>query len=184
VNRSGSPAYAAISFVAIWCALLASACESEGPCEEALAKRSSGAPTCNTLAQCNHVRAHPDQVVSFYFVLFKSVPGQGEAFPMSKRLHNQMCVAEFLRARGVTRHLQDSGLNDVVVAASYEQVQPAFDLAIVNWIELGCRTDDLCTHCAELSEAQCQKEPFCALRPSGVDPSRQICDIYGRLLPL
>jgi hypothetical protein len=190
MNQPANICLVAVSVVGIWVGLLASSCggDSEASaipegCEKALAKRTSGEPKCRTQAQCDHVRAHPDQVVSFYFNLYKMSAGQGESYPTTERLQNRRCVAEFLRARGVTMQEADNGLNDVAVSASYKQIQAAFDLAIVNDIELGCRTDDVCTHCAALSEAECQQEPFCALRPSEFDPSRQICDVYGRPLP-
>jgi hypothetical protein len=190
MNQPAGLSLSAVCVVGVGLGLLSSSCggdaqESAIPagCEVALAKRTGGQSKCRAQAQCEHVRAHPEEVVSFYFNLYKMTAGEGESFPTSERLHNRQCVADFLRAHGVTKQEADTGLNDVAVSASYKQVQAAFDLAIVNEIELGCRNDDACTHCAALSETACGQEPFCAVRPSELDPSRRICDIYGRLTP-
>ena len=123
-------------------------------CVETLARRGSGAPACRPEGLCDHVRKHPDSVVSFYFNLLKYAPGASEAWPLATKLHNRMCVSELLRAEGVTRQEPNNDLNDVAVSASFDQARAAFDLAIVNDIELGCRSDDVCTHCAGLSEPQ------------------------------
>src|SRR5688572_12935955 len=133
MNQSANMSLVALCVVGISFGLLASSCggDSEAPaipkgCEEALAKRTSGQPKCRTQVQCDHVRAHPEQVVSFYFNLYKVSAGQGEPYPTTERLQNRRCVAEFFRARGVTMQEADNGLNDVAVSASYKQAQAAF----------------------------------------------------------
>jgi hypothetical protein len=89
------------------------------------------------------------------------------------RKRNWQCVADFLREHGVTEFEPYSERGDLHAEATFAQIRPALDLALVLDIEPGCRTESSCLHCTTLGEADCQPDPFCMpIAAAPLDPER------------
>lgn len=126
-----------------------------------------GLAQCRPAPACAQLAKQPQQEASFVIDLLAhgntaGPDGTAPAFPEAERLANWTCLANLLRARGAEVEPQGESF-DVFATATWSQVQDLLRLELVNTVEVGCRTQDVCTHCDALSVAACANDALCSV---------------------
>ena len=153
-RQRGGPRWPSLAVLAIIAATSACGDHASPDCSAALRRRTSGEPRCPRGDRCAEMARHPDRRLSFSLGLEKAARDDD-------RQRNWQCVADFLKAHGVTEIERYSDSGDLYAEATYSEIRPAMDLSLVNQVDPGCRTAQSCLDCAALGENQCATDPFC-----------------------
>ncbi len=129
----------------------------EQTCTDSWARRTSGLARCDPGKLCTQLEGQPEREVSVVINLL------ADHLSEAHRLENWNCMTSTLRVRGVTKIEPRTSSFDVFVTAKWPQVRDLLQLELVNGIELGCRTGDVCNHCDGLSLEACAQDALCVV---------------------
>lgn len=132
-------------------------------CEDVLIAR-SGSARCVSDTRCDAIRQQPERKVSWtLFVDTYSTLGNADGPAVSDRelTRRAQCLIDDLEAAGVHAQRSNNGEN-VLLEASYAQLEDTLKLAVVQGYEVTCVDSD-CERCASFDEKQCRADAFCAV---------------------
>jgi len=152
-------------------------------CEDVLVPHAT-LPYCEGPAACEQVRHDRERVVRWRLILRRFLKLSEEpSTELSQEVidHERDCVFRQLESMGLVPVPRDPtstvGVDDVLVNASFEQVESVLYTTAVNSIVPSC-VDAACKHCTALNELDCRADAFCVpLDAAHIDRARSCAEV-------
>jgi hypothetical protein len=133
-------------------------------CEDVLQPRAE-LPRCDG-DTCSQVQRETERVVHWLLVLKiyeRNAAGQERELSQAERAHERDCVFLQLQSEGLAPEhyvLDAAGIDDIVIDASFAQIESVLRTSAISDVELSCAEAD-CRRCETLSEQECTADAFC-----------------------
>jgi len=132
-------------------------------CEDVFVPRAA-LPHCSGLACEQVLEREPDRAVQWRLTvqLFQKI-SETQTTDLSEEIvnHERDCLFRQLENLALAPdHYVASGIDDVVVDATFEQLESVLYTTAIDYFSLSC-VEDSCKHCETLNEEDCRSDAFC-----------------------